>query len=223
MLILDFGFVQIWKTSTIKYPYTRKIRQKDIYFNSVHWLSMYLTSALDLYLAITQKKLWGPSYQVRAIQMSLFRFACIKFYRYLFDISSLFCEMFSFSLSGRHIRLIACCYFVWEPRVNNVISRGPILTQYCIPWICDKICQTATFTTRWHSNIFSVSRPLILILSRFKERESSHVFFTKCNIKSNTLWPLWRGINDEHGRRQMYRLSFCALGLRYCLKMLPSQ
>ena len=122
------------------------------------------------------------------------------------------------SLSGRHIRLIACCYFVWEPRVNNVISREPILTQYCIPWICDKICQTATFTTRWHSNIFSVSRPLILILSRFKERESSHVFFTKCNIKSNTLWPLWRGINDEHGRRQMYRFSFLCSGFEvmYC-------
>ena len=76
------------------------------------------------------KKVMGPQfYQVRAIQVSLFRFACIEFYRYLFVISSLFCEMFSFSLSGRHIRLIAaCCYFVWEPRVNNVISSANIDT-----------------------------------------------------------------------------------------------
>lgn len=77
------------------------------------------TSALYLSLAINKDSSGlGPSYQVRVTQMSF--------------ISSPFREMFSVSKdrgAAAYIRLISCCYFVFESRVNTVIRPGPILTQ----------------------------------------------------------------------------------------------
>ena len=162
---------------------------------------MYLTSAPDLYLELSRKKNMGPQfYQVRAIQMSLFRFACIQFYRYPFVISSLFCEMFS--LSGRPPHPL-------DSSLLLLCLRAPGQQCYQQRQYWHNIAPLDLWQNMSNCNIYNQTHflflVLILIRSRLKLRGSSHVFFTKCNIKSDTLWPLWRGINDELGRRQMYR------------------
>ena len=99
---------------------------------------------------------------------------------------------------------------VWEQRAGStLLSARPILTQAASPGSVTKYVKLQQQGDRWYSNTFSVSCPDIDCVTF----QDLHTFSVQNkNIKSDTVWPLWRRINDEHGRRQMSSFSFWCYG-----------